>query len=709
MTVPSIGDILILSQTAWKVGRAFTAGRTHAPTEFQDVEVEINALAKALKLLAEELFAESEDSLLKQADAKTQDGMATIINSCSRAIHDLESLLDQYQVVKKIQTSGGFAIERSWSDLVLTQYKTMMWTTDGGNLQNLRYLLQMHANTTTLTRQALQSKSISQLESVVNPIAEQVDSIQHRTRTLSQQLDEANRIVKDIASRSHLPPTPNTMASSPDPTLSYSPQQLQTSPDRYSGADFLPPRQESIASRPQSPPPSHTSPELRSASSPPRSTMPSPTTTRKRISEFSVGGPGSRYSGSMASSDGESSHDSKSPLRYAYLSRQPSTKASSLAKSVAQREARSRPDSGVLSPMLPPPAMSLPPLPDADVTDTASLMSGLSLNHAARPETRSEIKQLHRSSVTLVQKEQFEKVAFRNAAILCDVRGITVQYAQKVSTDEDSHDVEMVDASRECRIAVVRKREAAADAKQDIRMMTSIWVFSDDNTVRLELKMADGEMYVPYSSYFSPEKVSVTVPCELKFHDTKYGQRVLKTVKTNWINYVFESAHSAALFQNELMGRTLLATYRTSKTLRIHEGLSSAFTYAEQMCGMENLRIWEDNDTLAVIALIHFSPQFRNGYLAFYLNSANAPIRVKDEGGREVKVKGLRVPLEGKGGGRKDSVIAEGRAKLEVDKKRMVTGARIEFATEAEKRDFMGLVAEVQREMRDLPGLAGVN
>jgi len=127
------------------------------------------------------------------------------------------------------------------------------------------------------------------------------------------------------------------------------------------------------------------------------------------------------------------------------------------------------------------------------------------------------------------------------------------------------------------------------------------------------------------------------------------------------------------------------------------------------MCGMENLRIWEDSDTLAVIVLIHFSPQFRNGYLAFYLNSLNSPIRVKDEGGREVKVKGLRVPLEGKGSGRKDSVVAEGKASGTIDKKKMVTGARIEFASEAEKREFLGLVWQVQREMRDLPSLAGVN
>jgi hypothetical protein len=100
----------------------------------------------------------------------------------------------------------------------------------------------------------------------------------------------------------------------------------------------------------------------------------------------------------------------------------------------------------------------------------------------------------------------------------------------------------MVEACTDCRIAVVRKREAAVDAEHDIRVMTSIWVFSDDNTVRMELKMADGEMYVPYSSYFNPEKVSVTVPCELKFHDVNFGQRALSAAKTTWINYIFESS-----------------------------------------------------------------------------------------------------------------------------------------------------------------------
>jgi hypothetical protein len=154
--IPSIGDILMLSQLAWKIGRAFTAGRKGAPSEFLEVEAEVNALAKALKLLAETLFADAEDSLLEKADQDTQHSVAIILTSCQHTVSDLDSLMDRYQVIKKHRTAGGFAIERSWSDLVLTQYKAMMWTAEGGNIGNLRSKLQMHRSTITLTMQALQ-------------------------------------------------------------------------------------------------------------------------------------------------------------------------------------------------------------------------------------------------------------------------------------------------------------------------------------------------------------------------------------------------------------------------------------------------------------------------------------------------------------------------------------------------------------------------
>ena len=152
--------------------------------------------------------------------------------------------------------------------------------------------------------------------------------------------------------------------------------------------------------------------------------------------------------------------------------------------------------------------------------------------------------------------------------------------------------------------------------------------------------------------------------------------------------------------------------------MRIHEGIGKSFSYAEQMCGLENLRVWEDNDSGAIIALIHFSADFRDGYLAFYLNSSDDPIKVKDEGNREVKIRGLRVPLErGDKAMRKDSVVAgsgkdKGKGKEDakkVEKEKVISGAKIEFATEIEKKEFMDMCKELQRDSIELPDLLGVN
>ena len=161
MPVPNVGDILMLSQVAWKTGRAFTAGRKDAPTELQAVETDISGLAQSLKQLAEILHAEVDASLISKTDQQTQNGVAIILSSCHRTIHDLDSLVDRYQVIRKHRTAGGFAIERSWSDLVLAQYETIIWTTEGGNLHDLSSLLQMHNKSIRLLTEAIQRSVIT--------------------------------------------------------------------------------------------------------------------------------------------------------------------------------------------------------------------------------------------------------------------------------------------------------------------------------------------------------------------------------------------------------------------------------------------------------------------------------------------------------------------------------------------------------------------
>jgi len=155
-TMPSIGDILMLSQVAWRTGRAFTSGKASAPRDFLHVEAELNGIAKALKFLAEALLSDGPEQLIQQTEPYIQNCLATILLACRRTLDDLESLIDQYQVIRKNRTSGGYTVERSWSELVVQQYSTMIWTTEGGNIQDLRDLLHIHMASISLTKNALQ-------------------------------------------------------------------------------------------------------------------------------------------------------------------------------------------------------------------------------------------------------------------------------------------------------------------------------------------------------------------------------------------------------------------------------------------------------------------------------------------------------------------------------------------------------------------------
>lgn len=143
----------MLSQLAWKIGSAFTSGRKGAPAEFQEVENELNSLTTSLTLLAEVL--DEDDSIIARADQNTRDGVDKIIESCKQTLDNLNSFVLRYQEIRKPDGENGPTL-RSWKRLLIRNYKTISWTGEGGNVQSLRNVLQIHVNSITLTMQALQ-------------------------------------------------------------------------------------------------------------------------------------------------------------------------------------------------------------------------------------------------------------------------------------------------------------------------------------------------------------------------------------------------------------------------------------------------------------------------------------------------------------------------------------------------------------------------
>lgn len=73
-----------------------------------------------------------------------------------QTLENLSALVDQYQEVRRPDGSGSIAVQRVWKSIFIRNYKKIWWTSEGGNIQALRNMLQMHVSSITLTMQALQ-------------------------------------------------------------------------------------------------------------------------------------------------------------------------------------------------------------------------------------------------------------------------------------------------------------------------------------------------------------------------------------------------------------------------------------------------------------------------------------------------------------------------------------------------------------------------
>ena len=153
------------------------------------------------------------------------------------------------------------------------------------------------------------------------------------------------------------------------------------------------------------------------------------------------------------------------------------------------------------------------------------------------------------------------------------------------------------------------------------------------------------------------------------------------------------------------MGKTLLLSVKTKRTMRIHDTLiGNTFALQEQLCGLENLRIWQDDDMAGVLVMIHYSAQFRDGYLAFRLNCPpRNTVRVRDDGDRFVRIKGLAVqPVTTRHVFERRESVREVKSPVVSPKspggkkEKKISAVKIEFESEVEKRVFLDKVREIQ-------------
>ena len=126
--------------------------------------------------------------------------------------------------------------------------------------------------------------------------------------------------------------------------------------------------------------------------------------------------------------------------------------------------------------------------------------------------------------------------------------------------------------------------------------------------------------------------------------------------------------------------------------MRLFQGVSGAFAFAEQLCGLENLRIFFDAHTNIAYGMIHYIPDFSQGYMMIPLNDVRNPIRIREENHTTVRIKGLKIPLKEKVTRRPSTSDDNSKAKQE----KFLTGAKIEFYARKDKEVFMAKVKDIQ-------------
>ncbi len=779
----------MLSQQAWKVGRAFTQGRNSAPAEFAEVEREANGLSDALKITAETLH--EDDGILSRAEPETKVAVNAILQSARRTLADMESFVERYQVIRKRKTNGGFVVEKSWSDVIMANYKTFKWTTEGGTLTDLRNMLQVHTNTITLTMQALQSRSLARLERAVIPLAESINSIHDRVHgDIGAKINDIHDIVMSIANS-----TPSLVARNrrlTDNTCPISPidgnGNMLALEDSYDDLRPPPLRVSSFVPVARVTRPDRT-PRDSVQSTPMLSHRHKKSEGRRSSSmidrAFEDGSPPDARHSLTYRFDGDDEHaaagasaTSASPhtTRETSLFRRESSTLPSIFQTTEsdsgaeQHRQGQRPRDATFSttseqsaeswlsnndePALPPPAIPPGP-PQSPATPSSIFSQGPRLRNDSNPWGRRS-----RGSAATSTKEDpaaspapsalamFEKALFRNSAILADVRATSVEYAQ-VNPDEPDlrYQTEMVDCCKQARICewrsicqinmyayslfrctgVIRKREQREHG--GTRLATSIWTLSEDGGVRCQQKLSEVADTVPFCSYFQTEKVSLAAAeLMLRFHGPQWTDMHEKDVKTHWINYIFASERDASAFQSAVFGRKLIGTFHTTKTTVIHEGIKGAFAFEEQFANIEMLRLWEDDGISTpgapggVMALMLISSSFGDGWARWWMNSSKQQVRVKDEGGKHAKIKGIDVTVvkPGTGVSIAEKIRNPGVSLQRVDTKesldaprvpmkkipvKRVTGVRVEFKTDADRARFVEITRELQSHMLPLPDL----
>ncbi|KAL9598178.1 MAG: hypothetical protein Q9219_004675 [cf. Caloplaca sp. 3 TL-2023] len=291
----------------------------------------------------------------------------------------------------------------------------------------------------------------------------------------------------------------------------------------------------------------------------------------------------------------------------------------------------------------------------------------------------------------------------QDTTVVCEVTGTAMEFSQPDETMPGRMGITKGASVSTIRVASRRKCSAVGE----VRTVRSIWVIAHDGKSRIQQKLPKDSRIIPYTLWSNEKKVVIRHPTELRYYADQRCNSPYKIIKTSWVSYSFESASTSAEFQSALLSPLqLIRSLPTTRIVRLHNSpLMRTFSPRVQLCGLENLRIFQDaTEPNSLVCMIHYSPNFvpANGeeYIVFRLYPPpRNSVRIREDGESCVKIKGL--DIRGKPANEQSKKSKTPQSTIEQMEEDAygsysIEKIKIEFESGKEKREFLGLTRELQ-------------
>jgi hypothetical protein len=148
----SIGDILMISGLAYRIGKTLTTSRKSAPGEFSEVQNQLFAISNALRLLSATLQQEGVPNTEGTVGPEEDEILSRMIENCQTTLQHLDGVLKscpelRTEIDKEYDDETA---RKRWRRQFKENIKKIKWTAEGADLDKLRQNLATHVNALNL-------------------------------------------------------------------------------------------------------------------------------------------------------------------------------------------------------------------------------------------------------------------------------------------------------------------------------------------------------------------------------------------------------------------------------------------------------------------------------------------------------------------------------------------------------------------------------